>query len=273
MLRRFGFALALAFLIPKVANATAETDALFRDGTAALDAGRPAQAIADFEALADRGVVDAVASYDRGLAYAMRVRLDAEVPGDLGRAAHGFEEARSLTDDPALSKDAQRALAMVRTEVARRRARVGEPIEVDPGVPLIRAASALLPEDGWLYLAVFASLVIAAGLFARASLDGRRSRVAGVVSASVATVVVAVSVLLASRARADRLHLREAVIVAPSARSCDSHGVATLGNSPLPEAARVEILSDDEGSFTHVRFATAETWVPTSTLREILRPE
>ena len=42
-------------------------------------------------------VVDAAASYDRGLAYAMRVRIGAEVPGDLGRAAQGFEEARELS--------------------------------------------------------------------------------------------------------------------------------------------------------------------------------
>ncbi|MDF2694931.1 MAG: hypothetical protein K0S65_3314, partial [Labilithrix sp.] len=70
-----------------------ETDpaALFRGANEALAAGRPGEAIAKFEALADRGVVDAVVSFDRGLAYAARVRAGGEQPGDLGRAAHGFE--------------------------------------------------------------------------------------------------------------------------------------------------------------------------------------
>jgi hypothetical protein len=64
----------------------------------------------------------------------MRVRLDAEVAGDLGRASHGFEEARALTDDPGVARDAKSALATRRTEVARRRAKADESIEVDPEV-------------------------------------------------------------------------------------------------------------------------------------------
>ncbi len=74
--------------------------ALFESATKALHEGRAGDAIGAFETLADEGVVDAVASYDRGLAYAMRVRIGAEVPGDLGRAAQGFEEARDLSRDP-----------------------------------------------------------------------------------------------------------------------------------------------------------------------------
>src|ERR1019366_8074732 len=80
-----GLLVALAW--PSAAAATEETDALFKDGVASLQAGRPAQAIASFEALADRGVVDPSASYARGLAYAMRVRIGGEVAGDLGRSA------------------------------------------------------------------------------------------------------------------------------------------------------------------------------------------
>lgn len=272
---KHGF-VALAFvglMIAAPARADEKTDALFRDGVASLEAGRPTQAIANFEALADQGVTDPVASYDRGLAYAMRVRLDAEVAGDLGRAAHGFEEARALTDDPTLARDAKVALALLRTEVARRRAKAGEPIEVDPGVPVFRAASSLMSEDTWLALAMFASVVFAAGAFARARSSERRVRVSGVVAASIATLVLASSATLGALARKDRLHLREAVVVAPSARSCDEHGVAILGAAALPEAARVELLSELDGAFTHVRFAKADTWVPTSTLREITKSE
>ena len=57
-----------------------ETDptALFRGASAALTGDRPSEAIAKLEALADRGVVDAVVSYNRGLAYAARVRAGGE---------------------------------------------------------------------------------------------------------------------------------------------------------------------------------------------------
>src|SRR5262245_40019358 len=110
-----------------------ETDpaALFRGANEALAGNRPSEAIAKLEALADRGVVDAVVSFDRGLAYAARVRAGAEQAGDLGRAAHGFEEARELTHDTALATDATNALAVVRSEIARRRSRSGESIEIE----------------------------------------------------------------------------------------------------------------------------------------------
>ncbi len=260
-----------ASLITTGANADDATDALFRDGVAALESGRPIQAIATFEALADQGVLDPVASYDRALAYAMRVRLDAEIAGDLGRAAHGFEEARALTGDPALANDSKVALATLRTEVARRRAKAGEPIEVDPGVPVFRAASSLLSEDAWLLIALLASVVFAIGAFARSGSQARRVRVSGVVAASIASLVLVSSAMLGVLARNDRLHLREAVVVAPSARSCDDHGVAILGVAAIPEAARVELLGELDGAFTHVRFAKVDTWVPTSTLREITK--
>src|SRR5579864_4158247 len=76
------FSFLLFFLPAREARAAPTSDdpnALFGAATAALGEGRATEAIADLEALADRGVVDPVASYDRGLAYAMRVRIGAEV--------------------------------------------------------------------------------------------------------------------------------------------------------------------------------------------------
>ena len=132
------------------ARAAEEADGLFASGVSALNDGRPGDAIAALEALADRGVVDPVASYDRGLAYVRGAcRIGAEVPGDLGRAAHGFEEARDLTHDGKLADDANKALTVVRSEVARRRVRAGQPVEVDPGRSLSRALAGLLSEGTW----------------------------------------------------------------------------------------------------------------------------
>ena len=77
-------------------SSTTETETIFTAGLQALDDGRPGDAIADFEALGDRGVVDPVVSFNRALAYAARVRGGNALPGDLGRTALGLEEARAL---------------------------------------------------------------------------------------------------------------------------------------------------------------------------------
>src|ERR1700690_2497168 len=114
--RRIASAIALVLLTASPSPAD-EADPLFASATEALAAGHPADAIADLEGLADRGVVDAAMSFDRGLAYAQRVRIGGEQPGDLGRAAHGFEEARALTRDAKMIEDATAALTTIRAEV------------------------------------------------------------------------------------------------------------------------------------------------------------
>jgi hypothetical protein len=237
-----------------------------------LHEGRAGDAIAAFETLADDGVVDAAASYDRGLAYAMRVRIGAEVPGDLGRAAHGFEEARDLSRDPKLTSDAAGALTVVRGEIARRRLRAGEPVEVDPGRSLARTLAGLLPEGAWSALAAILSAAFAAGLSARAWGRVPRTRITGGVMASVAAPAMAVAIGMTLAARHDRWTLREAVVVAPSARPTDLRGLAVPGATPLPEGARVEIV-ESRGPSTRVRFGAIDAWVSSSTLRELSRSE
>ena len=156
-------------------NASEDTEptALFRAATDALAGDRPAEAIAKLEALGDRGIVDPVVSYDRGLAYAGRVRAGAEQPGDLGRAAHGFEEARELSRDRALVADATTGLAAVRAEVAKRRSRAGDPIEFEHGVSLGRSIVKLLPENVWAVLAAVCSLALAVGIVLRSRAESR----------------------------------------------------------------------------------------------------
>jgi hypothetical protein len=250
--------------------------ATFTGATVALRDGRAGDAIAAFETLADEGVVDAAASYDRGLAYAMRVRIGAEVPGDLGRAVHGFEEARDLSNDPKLTEDASKALGIVRAEIARRRLRAGDPVEVDPGRSLSRAVAGLLPESAWSTASVLFSIALAAGLFARWLGGIARVRIAGGVVASVAVPLLLVAVGMTLAARHDRLTLREAVVVAAGARPNDARGIALPGATPLPEGARVEIVDPRGGEMrgeTRVRFGTTDAWVSASTLRELARLE
>jgi hypothetical protein len=264
--------LLLLLLLGAAPDVRADDDigSLFAQATKQLKDGNAGDAIASFEALADRGLVDPVASYDRGLAYAARVRIGAESPGDLGRAAHGFEEARDLSRDPRLVDDASHALSVVRSELARRRMRAGEPVEVDPGRSLARTVAGLLPEDSWAWIAVTSSAALAAGLLVRWISRERRVRVAGGVAAGVAAPVLVAAVAMTLAARHDRLSLHEAIIVTSSARPVDDHGIALPGAKPLPEAARVEIVEKRAGS-TRVRFGAVDAWVPSGGLREIAR--
>jgi hypothetical protein len=270
--KALGFLAALLVLLTCTSPARAEDDpaALFAQATQALKEGRAGDAIASFEALADRGVVDPVASYDRGLAYATRVRIGAEVPGDLGRAAHGFEEARDLSRDSRLTEDATHALTVVRSEVARRRTRAGQPVEVDPGRSLTRTVASLLPEDTWAALAVASSALLALGLFVRWLARAHRLRVACGVAAGVAAPALAVSIAMTLAARHDRLGLREAVVVTSSARPIDERGIAVAGATPLPEGARVEVI-EARGPWTRVRFGSIEASVTAGTLRDLAR--
>ncbi|HLK41140.1 MAG TPA: hypothetical protein VKU41_30525, partial [Polyangiaceae bacterium] len=204
--------------------------------------------------------------------YAMRVRIGAEVPGDLGRAVQGFEEARDLTSDPRLVEDASRALVVVRGEVAKRRLRAGEPVQVDPGRSLARTVAGLLTEDVWCGLAVLMSVVLGLGLFVRWLGAPRRVRVAGGLCAGVAAPGLAVTVAFTLAARHDRFNLREAVVVATNERPTDERGLALPGATPLPEGARVEIVGE-RGASTRVRFGTFEAWVSSSGLRGLARPD
>lgn len=237
--------------------------ALFRAATDALAGDRPAEAIAKLEALGDRGIVDPVVSYDRGLAYAGRVRAGAEQPGDLGRAAHGFEEARELSRDRALVADATTALAAVRAEVAKRRSRAGDPIELEHGVSLGRSIVKLLPENAWAVLGALCSAALAVGIVLRARARVKRLKVAGTTTSAVAGGVLVVMALILQAARDVRLHVREAVVIAPSTRLLDDKHVALLSVAPLPEGARVQLL-DEGADFAHVVAGRAAGWLPSS---------
>jgi hypothetical protein len=264
---------ALATLAALAAHARADDPdpaALFTSASTALKEGRAGDAISSLESLADRGVVDAVASYDRGLAYAMRVRIGAELPGDLGRAAHGFEEAHDLTRDAKLADDAARALVVVRSEIARRRTQAGVQVEVDPGRSLSRTLAGLLAEDTWAWAAVTSSALLALGLFVRWATRERRSRVAGGIVAGVAAPALALSAAMTLAARHDRLDLREAVVVSAAARPVDERGLTIVGATALPEGARVEVV-ESQGSLARVRFGTREVWTTASALRDLAR--
>jgi hypothetical protein len=242
-----------------------ETDpaALFRGANEALTGDRPSEAIAKLEALADRGVVDAVVSYNRGLAYAARVRAGGEQSGDLGRAAHGFEEARELTRDAALAQEATNALTIVRSEIARRRSRSGESIEIEHGVSLGRAITGLLSENVWAAIAAVMTVLLSVAIVLRRIQTAPRARVAATTLGGLSGGLLVITAVLAWAARDARIHLHEGVIITPNARLLDSRHLAMEGIAPLPEGARAQVL-EESGGFSRLSVGGKDGYLPSS---------
>ena len=247
---------------------TTEDDALFQSAVAALQGGRPGEAIASFEALADHGVVDATVSFDRALAYVARVRVGGEQRGDLGEAAHGLLEAKDLTSDRTLASEATRALGLVRSEVARRRAHAGEPVEFDPGMALGPTFLRLLPEDGWALLALIGSVVLGLSLFVTRRASERRLRIGAAVTAAVATLLLVVGTASTFAARDRRMTVTPGVVVTAGARPTDERGLVIPSAPVVPEAAEVEIVGPRAG-WVHVRWGNLLAWLPGGSVRAI----
>jgi hypothetical protein len=273
---RFGAAVAiLVVCLACVASARADANdasredadpaALFRGATDALASQRPGEAIAKLEALADRGIVDAVLSYDRGLAYAARVRGGSEQPGDLGRAAHGFEEARDLTRDASLSADATSALAVIRSEIARRRSRAGDPVEIEHGFSLGRSIVDLLAENAWATMGALMALVLSASIVVRRVVELRRAKVAATTAGAIAGALLVITSLLAWAARDARLHLHEGVVVTPNARMLDARHLSLAGVAPIPEGVRVRVV-EESGGFSRIVVGGVEGYLPSTSV-------
>jgi tetratricopeptide (TPR) repeat protein len=257
------FALALASAGGARAQPAESPEALFQHGTAALDKGEYGAAIDTFELLADRGFTHPDASYDRGLAYVLRVRDGADRPGDLGRAAAAFEEALRLRPG---DEEADRALDLVRAEITRRRARrAKDAVDVRP--TLDRVVVGLASERTWAAAALFASLLLAAGMVLRRRPAGA-AHVAGSVLAPTALVALLALLPLAYAARHLRLTTRPGVVVVTEVRLLDEEGrtLTTGDQAPIPEGAAVEV-GRRAGSLAQVRWGAAEGWVPASSLR------
>jgi hypothetical protein len=225
---------------------------------AALQQQDSARAVALFEGLADEGTLDAAVSFNRGLAYALRARTQPQ-PGDLGRAAHAFEEARSLTRDAALRVDAEAALAQVRSEIARERGRSGAAPAMQPAPPVLRTVSATFPEDVWALgcLLSCAGLCVALGLLGATS---RNARVGSRIAASVMATTLFSCALMLWVARAARTELTSGVVIAKEVRPADARHVPIASESPVPEGTRVDILGGEAG-WTQVRLSSGPAWI------------
>lgn len=250
---------------------TPEERSLFDKGVAALDAGRYTDAILTFENAADRGVVDAAASYNRGLAYALRSQSADGKQGDRGQAIHAFEEARMVSTEPSLTKDAVTALRLVRSEIAKQRGRDGDSTEIEPSQPLHRAVADLLPENVWAGFAALSSTLVCLALLFRAMHAGRRARAAATVTLFGMLPVLLLTAGLTFVARDVRLHTAYAVVVTAAARPLDDGGRPHKGQSALPMGARVEVLGSRGGN-VFMRWGGRTSWIAAEAVRPLPQP-
>lgn len=263
-------ALALA-LVAGVARADEPTDGLGR-AEAELAAGKPTEAIAELESLADLGHIDATLSFDRGLAYALRVRSGAGIEGDLGRAIHGFVEARELSANERTRAEATTAITALRSEVAKRRSRAGEPANIEEGVSLGRNVTRLLPESGWYFAAIGFSLAFTLALFLRrrAEARGGEGRQLGVVLGLAALPACLLMTGLGLSARAERRELREGIVVQAGVRPFDARHIARSGAASLPEGGRVRLF-ESEGGYVRFQRGDLEGFLPSSAVAPLAR--
>jgi len=258
LLTAFGLACAAAGIISTSRADVPET--LFREGTNALSEGKYEAAIRHLEAYADRGAPHPDASFNRGLAYVMRVRAGAERPGDLGRAAAAFEETLMLRPS---DREAEHALDLVHAEVARQRARRGKDgITARP--TLDRLVVSLATERAWGVGAAVASALLALGLALR-RLRRRGVQIAGRVLSPTAAFALLLLMPLTLGARHIRQTSRPGVVVVPEVYLSDEAGVSQ-GGEAIPEAARVE-LGEQRGRLIAVRWGSFQGWIPRGAVR------
>ena len=242
----------------------------FADASKALEQGSFQQAIDLFELMADHGVSNPNASFNRALAYIKRAESNRARPGDLGRAAAALSEVLLLTPD---DDDAREGLRLVREEIGRRRAREGaEQVIVSPS--LLRTASALLSETTWAALALLGSLMLTLGIAFRWWLGPAGARLTGGVLATLGTCLLLVAGGFAHAARHFRLTSRPAVVVVSEARLLDRSG-KPLAHRPHRATAIVEgeqvFVTEEQSTRAKIEWGTTQGWVNRTQLQILKR--
>ncbi len=249
-------------LVAFAATAHADEPNLFDAAAAALSEGRYQDAIDQLEAYADRAPVHPDASFNRGIAYVMRVRNGAGKPGDLGRAAAAFEETIALRPDDEQARD---ALQRVHGEVARQRSKSGkDSLLAKP--TLDRVVVNLASERTWGLAAIVSALLLAVGMVLRQKREGA-IHLAGTLLIPASVVGLLVLLPLYLGARDLRLTTRTAVVVVREANLTDETGKVTGGDA-IPEAARLEV-SEQRGRLIRVRYGSIIGWLPLNTVQII----
>jgi hypothetical protein len=255
-------ALLIALVAPRAAHAET-TDERFGAAVASLSANKPQEAIVELEALRDEGVEDAAISFDLGLAYLSRAKIQ-EAPGDLGRAVHAFEEAKALTADAAFRAECTRLANEVRGVVAKRRARLGQSTDMEEAPPPARAFANTFAEETWATMGLAASALVMAALFARWKARGR-VRIAAAIAGVAGALVAIVSGFAAHERKVARETQEDGIVVADEVRPTDEKHIV-LNDAPALAAGMRVAIEERRAGYARVRAHKVSAWVPERTV-------
>jgi hypothetical protein len=294
-------------------GATAISDdagALAKAALTALQAKNPDEAVLLYEAATDRGLMSATASYNRGLAYAMRIGFERPAPGDHGQAIAAFEEARLLAPGTEIAKLASSAAGKVRADALAVRTERGLDPATEPAPTLHDAVRDMLPALAYRLLAVALGLVAAFGAimgFRREATERRFYWSMTAVSAALASLAVyfatqqhahyteyAFAVVTAREVKLRtedgalpaNLTPADAPSTAPTAATAAStadESATAAGPRPVNLAAKSAVMVMPEGTLVQVRKSSDSgdatvQWgrvagtAPRTSLRILLRP-
>jgi hypothetical protein len=270
LIRASALALALALLSSARSGSAEEQQPqlVLREAMAAIQRGAFDQGVGQLELLADRGFVHPDASYARAYAYVERARSRARHDGDLGRAVAALEEARLLRPNDASTED---ALAALRAEISRRRARGGSsPVLQRP--TLARAVTSLFSENTWAIIAAVGSSLLTAGLALYLFVKRRTAEIAGAVAMAAGLVLGLIAGSLAISARNYRRTTSPAVVVVAEARLLDATGrprtVVRGEAGSVPEGALLYVRETRDGR-ARVEWGSVDAWLDASQVRQL----
>ncbi len=234
----------------------------FEMARSALDGGDYEKAISIFEKLEDLGVRNASLSFNRGLAYTLRVHKTGKgKPGDLGKAAAAFEESLHLNPK---NLNAVAALEKIRKTVDLKLFRANITVK-HRSKPISQVIAFMFPFEVWGVISLCASILVMIGLIFRKSTQHFQHLLGTVIFPfSLLIGSIGFSFMMYSKYLKDNTKI--GVVISDTAEILDENGVSS--SQILPETSRVECL-EYKGRLMKIRWEGSTGWVLISTIKQI----
>ncbi len=231
----------------------------------ALEDGRPSEAIARLEQLADLGHLHPDLSYNRGLAYFLRAEGSTPELGDFGQAAAGFAEAVQ-----ARPKDEVAARALEEVQMSAARKRAGQENTVTDPLGLVERVVLALHPLALFAVAVMGSVTASVGLalFGR---DNPAHRTISILALAVGCLALGFGFGSELLRRSLETEHRVAVVTAGKAQLLDASGKPLGGEPALLETTVVHLAKPEHGLAPLLSLGPKK-WIRLSQVRVVSQP-
>ena len=256
-----GLALCFAYFCHLPNAAAAAPLDLLKVTSKQVSEQRYGEAIREAEAAADRGIIDADLSFNRGLSYLRRAETSAAEPGDLAQAAAGFAEALQLQPgDP----EAERGLEQARLQIAQDRSQTTTTPD-SSNLGILERVLEALPPFVLAIIAGFGSLILTIGLWLFGSPVAAR-KVPGGICSLLGALLLIPSLLLAGLRHVVFDEVQMAVVVADGAEVVDAGGKRLPGRLSYRKGTLLH-LGPTEGGLVPLLNFGEEGFVPIERVR------